>query len=400
MRAKSARAMPRDGLEAAALGNRIRERIDQVEEEVRARVLAVADGGESADPTYSHSLRLAIVVGIEYWIEGLQGDPQRPPEVPAQLLDQARLAARRGVGLEVVLRRYFAGYAALGDFLLEEAIDRDPREGIALRQVLRSQASLLDRLYSEVSEAYMSEAGDPPSHEERRTELVECLLAGKPVDGAALDYDFNAAHVGLLASGPQASEAIRQLARELDCRLLLIRPDRETSWAWLGRRLDHVDAAAISRAASTWPPGYALAIGERGEGIGGWRRTHRQAAAALPLARPASNPVVRYGEVAMLASVLQDDLLATSLRQLFIDPLEFGCRDGELARRTLRAYLEADRNVSSAAASLGIKRHTVTSRLREVESAIGRPLNECAAELELALDLSELLQDTRNSAAS
>jgi hypothetical protein len=37
------------------------------------------------------------------------------------LLVQARLAARSDVSLDIVLRRYFAGYSLLGDFLVGEA---------------------------------------------------------------------------------------------------------------------------------------------------------------------------------------------------------------------------------------------------------------------------------------
>ena len=39
-------------------------------------------------------------------------------------------------------------------------------------------------------------------------------------------------------------------------------------------------------------------------------------------------PFVRYVDVALLAAVLQDDLLATSLRKLYLEPLEAE-RDGE-----------------------------------------------------------------------
>jgi DNA-binding PucR family transcriptional regulator len=100
--------------------------------------------------------------------------------------------------------------------------------------------------------------------------------------------------------------------------------------------------------------------------------------------------MVRYADVALVASLLQDDLLGTSLRELYLKPLE-GERDGgELARRTLRAYIEAGGNVSSAAAALGVKRHTVTNRLRAIETTIGRPPEACTAELDIALYLEKL----------
>jgi DNA-binding PucR family transcriptional regulator len=117
----------------------------------------------------------------------------------------------------------------------------------------------------------------------------------------------------------------------------------------------------------------------------GWRLTHRQARAALPIARQSQEPAVRYGDVALIASVLQDELLVRSLRQLYLEPLAEERDGGEVLRKTLRAYFEAERNVSSAAAALGVTRKTVTNRLGVVEECLDRPLGSCSAEVEVAL---------------
>ena len=99
---------------------------------------------------------------------------------------------------------------------------------------------------------------------------------------------------------------------------------------------------------------------------------------------------VRYADVALLASALGDDVLASSLHELYLAPLE-GERDGGAAlRRTLRAYFAAGRNVSSAAATLGITRQTVSAHLRAIEERIEDSLDNCAAETETALRLREL----------
>jgi hypothetical protein len=102
--------------------------------------------------------------------------------------------------------------------------------------------------------------------------------------------------------------------------------------------------------------------------------------------------LVRYGDVALLASMLCDDLLSTSLRQLYLDPLK-GERDGgKVARKTLRAYFSARRNVSSTAAALGVSRRTIGNRLHAIEERLGRELDSSAAELEAVLRLEELRQ--------
>ena len=53
-----------------------------------------------------------------------------------------------------------------------------------------------------------------------------------------------------------------------------------------------------------------------------------------------------------------------------------------MARETLRAYFAAERNISSTAAALGVDRRTVTNRIRAIEELFGRPLKDCATELE------------------
>ncbi len=56
-----------------------------------------------------------------------------------------------------------------------------------------------------------------------------------------------------------------------------------------------------------------------------------------------------------------------------------------MARETLRAYFEADRNVSSTAAALGVDRRTVRNRIGAIEELLGRPLRGSLADLEIAL---------------
>jgi DNA-binding PucR family transcriptional regulator len=62
-------------------------------------------------------------------------------------------------------------------------------------------------------------------------------------------------------------------------------------------------------------------------------------------------------------------------------------------RHTLRAYFAAERNVSSAAAALGVTRQTVTNRLRVIEETLDRPLGVWATEIEAALRMEELAPD-------
>ena len=311
--------------------------------------------------------------------------------MPTVLLSQARLAARHGIKLETVLRRYLAGYTLLGDFLIEESERCGPLDGASLKRLLRVQAALLDRLIAAVSEEYAREAQTRPSSAEQRlAKRVERLLEGERLDTSEIAYEFEAIHLGLVAKGPGAAEAIRELARPLDRRLLLICREEETAWAWLGGRRA-LDLEALEHLVSQQlPPALSLALGEPGEGPAGWRLSHRQARAALPVALRSGKTLVRYADVALLASILQDELLATSLREIYLRPLERERDGGAVLRETLRAYFASGRSLTSAAAALGVSRRTVTNRLRAIEARLRWPLDSSMVEIEAALRLDAL----------
>lgn len=193
----------------------------------------------------------------------------------------------------------------------------------------------------------------------------------------------------MIASGVNATELVRELHRSLDCRLLLIRRDDETSWAWFGSR-GRLDPAELLRTAKRHPSSIALALGEPARDLSGWRLSHQQAEAALPVALRGPQPIVRYADVALVASILQDDVLATSLRHLYIEPLAAMPGGGADFRETLRMYVSTVGNVSSSAAALGVDRRTVTRRIRTIEDTLGRSLTASAPEVEAALRIWDL----------
>ncbi|HET6570528.1 MAG TPA: helix-turn-helix domain-containing protein [Solirubrobacterales bacterium] len=376
---------------AAALAARLRSRREEITEATLLRVCAVSAMPRAAGPEYAEGLRAAVAAAVAYGLEGIERDGDAAAPVPAPLLEQARLAAASGVGLDTVLRRYLAGHALLGDFIVGEAESGEALGPAELRSLLGCLAAAVDRLLEAVSDAYAEEVERRHRDgERRRAELVERLLVGKPAAAAELDYDLDSHHLGLIASGPGAGKAAAALARSLDARPLVLPREGEVAWAWLGRRdgIDPKDVGLLVEA--SWRPGVSLAVGEPAEGPAGWRLTHRQARVAHPIAVRSPQVLVRYADVALLAATLQDDLLATSLRRLYLEPLE-GERDGgETLRETLCAYLAAERNVSSAAAILGVSRKTVNNRLRIAEDRIGRSLGDGTAELEAALRLHQL----------
>jgi len=368
------------------LAERLRSRQEEIAQAALTRVYAVSDPSEIAAGEYREGLRGTVAAALGYGAAAFECADDRSPPVPAELLTQARLAARNRITLDAVMRRYIAGYTVFGDFVIEAAEEEGISSGSSLKRLLRVQAALFDRLLTAVTEEYNREAGQPGSTAERRMEQVRRLLDGELLDAPDLQYGFAAHHIGLIATGDEAQERLKEMLEHLDCRLLLVPATEKVIWAWIGsrRRLDPVDVPDFL------PAGLTVAAGEPGEGLSGWRLTHRQAKMALPIASASPKRMARYGEVALLASIYGDELLAASLRQIFLAPLEAERDGGEAARETLRAYFAALRNTSSAAAALGVSRNTVTKRLQAIETMIGRSLASCGTELEAALRLEEL----------
>jgi PucR C-terminal helix-turn-helix domain/GGDEF-like domain len=373
----------------AAVAARLRERLPEVQDAVATRVYAIADPHEVADPAYVQGLKAALAAAVEYRLAVLEVGERRAPAVPEVLLAQARLDSRDGVPLDTVLRRYFAGNSHFGDFLVEEA-ERAEVPSSTLRELLREQATLGDRLLATVSAEHAREAANRPggSASERRRELVKRLLAGELVDSSELGYDLDGHHLALMAKGEGAEELMRALAGRLDRRLLAVQREEEAKWAcWLGGRHPLGAAEALTALEEIDPKGVFVTLGEPGEGLAGWRFSHLQAKAALAIAERQGEPVLRYADVAVVASILRDDLVADSLRRIYLEPLAQSRDNGKVARETLRAYFEAERNISSTAAALGVDRRTVRNRLRSIEGLLGRSLRGSLADLEIALRL-------------
>jgi hypothetical protein len=389
IRRNVARRRPLDG-GGTELAARLRERLPELEAAVATRVYAISDPHDVADPSYLQGLNAALAAAIDLRLTVLEVGEPHAPEVPPVLIAQARLDARDGVSLDTVLRRYFAGNALFGDFLVEEA-ERAQVPSSTLRRLLGAQATLGDRVLAAVSAEHVREVKNRPSTAaERRRECVKSLLAGKLVDHSELGYDLDAHHLGLMARGEGADEVMRELAGRLDRRLLAVCREEEPVWAcWLGGRAPLEAEEALRALRDIRPEGTLITIGEPGERLSGWRFSHRQAKAALPIAERSERPLVRYSDVTLLASILRDDLAVASLRRVYLAPLE-DHRDGDNLRIALRAYFEAGRNVSSAAAALSLNRRTLSKRLQAAERILGRPLESLAADLEIALSLEAL----------
>ncbi|HEY5814995.1 MAG TPA: helix-turn-helix domain-containing protein [Solirubrobacterales bacterium] len=373
----------------AALAESLRAHREEVVGAALARTYSITDARSVADPEYAAGLRAAVDSALEFAIEAIEHGQRSPPPIPDALLAQVRRAARNGIALDTVLRRYLAGYTIFLDFLAQRAEEDELLTPGALQGILRSLATPFNRLVAVLTDEYNREAEErTDSAERRRLRCVERLLAGDLADPSELAYELEGHHLGIAACGPGASSALREAASALQCRVLIVTPDERTVWAWFGSRRG-IDPTCLEELLAERPPHSSIALAEPADGLGGWRLTHRQAKAVLPIALRSPGPV-RYRDAALLTALCSDDLLATSLQRLYLAPLAQERDDGAVLRQALRAYFDAGQNVSSAAAALGVDRHTLANRLRLIEELVANSLADCAAEMSAVLRMEEL----------
>ena len=364
----------------------LRARQAEIDEAIVHRALSVAPPTGREAPGYVEALRAAIPSAVEYALAAIELGEERVGATPAAIHVQAAASARSQVGLEVVLRRYAAGYSTLSDFLNQEivGISGDSQVGVVLQREL---TAVFDRLIVEVSDAYRrEEERSLPSPRQRQIERIRRLLAGDLVDPAGLDYPIEGSHLALIASGADPGTALAALARSLDRRILLAETSSERCVAWLGGSRPF-EAEELDLALTSVQGELRLSLGEPGAGLAGWRRTRRQAEAAELVGRRSEEALVRYRDVALVSAALRDPDLSHFLTEAYIEPLR---EDRSTLAHTLLTFLELEMNASSAAAALGIARQTVASRLQAAERRLGRRPGVGAAQLETALRLAEI----------
>ncbi|HKO37962.1 MAG TPA: helix-turn-helix domain-containing protein [Solirubrobacterales bacterium] len=343
------------------------------------------------DVEYQCGLREAASRGVDYGVALLEGEVGQGPQAPIALLAQARLAARQSIPLEVVIKRYLSAKTLLDQYVLREAADLGGPSPTLLQIALSTHQTAFDRLLSAVIDEYKQEEhGCQRSSVNRQLEQVRSLLTGDLIEPSALDYDLDRDHLGVVVGSPNGRQIIRLLAAETDTRSLTVRATQAEAWGWLGSR-EPLDAEAVGRlAARASSPSAPIGLGEPAHGRGGWRLSHRQARAALLVARAAPSAFARYAEVSMVVAAAESPLMATSLQKHYLAPLREGRNEGAVLRATLRAYFAANRNSKSAASALEVSRQTVANRLGQVEARLGQPLSMCADAVDAALRMEEL----------
>lgn len=396
----------------ATLAARLARR-DELAHELSRFVQDAAPSPPTAiDPIYQAGLRATVAALLSHVLAAIEAGPAFAAPMPAEVGEQARRAARAGVGSQILVSRYVAGHRRLGELFEQEA--RSARLELHALTVTRlhvERERLLDDVLALVLREYEAEreriAAEHrlPFAEEGRSEIVTRLLLGvepSVEQRVALRYQLDAWHLGLVATGPGGRTALQRVARSFSGELLLIPRSDTLAWGWLGARGQaRLSGVAVTLGELLAGEDALLAIGEPGWGAHGFARTHRQAQAAIAVTLHRGDRLTAFRDVALEASALQDAALGDALLARWLAPLD-GPRDGGQQRRSvIRAVLAAEGNRSSAAQALKLDRETVRRRLSEVEDRLGCQLAECHAEIEIALRVEELrLRERAGTAGS
>lgn len=369
----------------------LRARRSEIDQAIGARIHAsVPHPVGLDDPDYEVGLHEAIAAVVDYSLEAIEQGPGWSGPVPRAAATQARRAARAGVNLGTIQRRYIVGHCEFGEFVTQET-ERAGflNNGEVVHHLRRIQEALLEHSAAAVEREY--------SHEQesiggsRRSEIVQRLLSGESVELAELaelDYEIDTYwHLGLIASGSGIEKIIWDLKGRYGCKCLCVSLNSRVC-AWLG--MQEAPTSNGEHLSTTGDAELSVAVGEPGKGLEGFRLTHHQARAAFSVALRRPKRVAWYADTRLLAAALQNETLARSLTQRYLRPLSTQRDGGAKLRRTLRIYIDLECNATSAAHGLRVGRHTVESRVHTAERLIGATLRDCLPELDVALRLGEL----------
>jgi hypothetical protein len=308
-----------------ALAEQLREESAELEDYVFERIRALEERSEPEGRRSFESLRRLIGALIEYAWEAIEVGEERCPPPPPAVIGHARSAAWIPMPTRILQQRYLNAYTAFKRYVQCEVAHPKGHTEAALFGVLESTDVVFERLSETVGEEHeraLQKKGR--SREARRLERVEALLAGEVLEAPELDYDFGATHVGIVAIGNEAGEHIKQVARSLGGRLLLVQAGPQKAWAWIGTRRDISASELEERLRADCPTSVRMSLGEAASGLAGWDRTHREAVEALPVARRQNQTVVRYGQVHIFAALLSNELVKRSIEERYLLPLTNG----------------------------------------------------------------------------
>jgi hypothetical protein len=336
------------------------------------------------DPDLRELAQRSAAAMIAYVAGVIRGEVAlEPSESPPQAVAYARELARRNVPMTELARAYRVGQRVMWRFGVAELRARISDEAaVATAIETFTDATLLtgDVLMGIALERYAMERDRwVRSADAVRRATVQELLGGGAVDQAAaaarLRYELRRPHVAYVVWADDDDAVLESAAVAVGGPNALVVPLGAGLVAgWCAPSAIDLLAGAEAR----------VAVGLRGDGLAGFRRSHGEAMEARRVARLGSlEGPVAYADVALAALLTNDEQQAAAFAQRTLGALaEPG--HARLADTVLEV-LVLQGSPRRAAQRLGLHENTVAKRVRAAEEVLGRPIGEEPVETLAAL---------------
>jgi len=402
----------------AEVAGRLHGRLAEVTSEIH-RALEAQIPDLPHEPRIMELLGASVEGNVDTMLHALRYDiAVERVEAPTAALEYARRLAQHGVPVNALVRAYRLGQRRMNELFFAElhAVDIPDSARVAVIEAMSAAMfEYIDWMSQQVVAVYEDERERWLENQNslRGMRVREVLAPNKAVDvdaaSTAIRYPLRWHHLGLIMWYPEQGGAGDELARlqrflrdlgeavAADAGPLLVAADQSCAWAWLPFRAAVADTAdvvaKVRRFALTRQDSPNVAIGTRGAGVEGFRRSHREAVEARGVAMVAQRPdssaptVIAAADpgLSVVARLGGDvggirDWVATVLGELASD----NENDGRL-RETLRVFLGCGSSYKLAAEELNMHFNSVKYRVGRAVVRRGREIGADRLEIEVAL---------------
>jgi DNA-binding PucR family transcriptional regulator len=382
---------------ARSLTDTIHEHLDELDDELWVDTL--------------HSVRSNL--GLLTTMLGEGTEPSRAVP-PPEALAYAKEYARRGLSFELLQRAYRTAQAAFSRMWLERL-----RTAASGPDAFADSVGFFnDWLFTWIEALERQLTGVYMAERERwvrgsaaaRAEQVRAVLDGGALDvadaGRRLGYELRRRHLAYVVWGddaaPDGGDGSFGEMERLAAAVAEAAGSRSQLAVALGRHLACWTAlGARGSAAADLPArldgafgGSALrvAVGLPGEGLEGFRRSHREALLARRAAESLGHAgcCISYEQAALDVLLTQDVDEARRFALRRLGPLAQPGEQPRRVARTLEVFLEEGSSFARTARRLGVHENTVAYRIRRAEELLGHRVAERQLELQVALRLAPL----------
>jgi hypothetical protein len=350
---------------------------------------------------------VAVLHALEHGIDA------RTLEAPPAAIEYARRLAQRGVPVSALLRAYRLGLAAFVEHMLAEiaAAGADPAVTSAAGiTMIRVSHGYVDHVSERVVSAYEAEREAWARHHWTvRAGRITALLEGtlEEVRGAEtrLGYRLAGIHVaafvwleGRLVDRGEEPVRLERLvtaaATALGTAHLFLPADEAVGRAWFTVPEGMTAAAVGAALLEAGGEATRVTLGNPGLGLGGFRRSNRQAQQTRRVSLAAGAHAARavsFAEVGVVALLCEDLDAARTWVSDTLGPLADDDENAARLRETARVFLAMGSSHTAAGELLATHKNTVQYRVQKAEQLRGRPFREERSDVEVALAACHVL---------